>query len=242
MRAAHFPSTCLCLALGAGALSCTDEPSKQTHSSTAVTDAATTDAATAPSQDAGMCTTPADCQDLITSYFEYPACCSPHEPCGYEITYDDAFFEVYPQARDVLFDLASDDPEGKCIPESYVFPERPGTYDHRVELEGPEEDDILVAADCESRGFWVFTLPGCCMPNDTCGVSTDEVAPTFEVLLDGEPAPFSKPECLSADELNAQLEDSSLAAFARIPATSGAPCDRAALAEAVPRYRQPGRE
>jgi hypothetical protein len=179
-----------------------------------------------------------DCKDLNTSFFQYPACCSPHVTCGYQITYDDAFFEVYPQARDVLFNLASDDPEGKCVPESYVFPTRPGTYDHRVELEdGPEEEDVLVAAQCESRGFWVFTLPGCCMRDNRCGISTDEVAGTFEVLLDGAMAPFSKPECVTADELNMQLKASPLDAFARIPATSGDACDYAALAEAQPRFR-----
>lgn len=186
---------------------------------------------------AAACRKADDCKDLNTSYFQYPACCSPNVACGYQISYDDAFFEVYPQARDVLFDLASDDPEGKCVPDRYVFPEKPGTYDHRVEVEGPIEDDVLVAKECESRGFWVFTMPGCCMPDNRCGISTDEVAPTFEVLLDGATAPFAKPECVTADELNAQLKASPLAAFARIPATSGAPCDFAALSEALPRWR-----
>lgn len=190
----------------------------------------------AVSDEPGMCVIEEGCKDIINSFFQYPSCCSPHVSCGYEITYDDAFFEVYPQARDVLFNLASDDPEGKCVPESYVFPERPGTYDHRVELEGPEENDILVAKDCESRGFWVFTLPGCCMPDNRCGISTDEVAPTLELLLEGESAPFAKPECVTADELNSQFAASSLDEFARIPPTSGAPCDHAALAASEPRY------
>lgn len=197
------------------------------------------DASKPPAADGGnVCMMTDDCKDLNTSFFQYPACCSPHVTCGYQITYDDAFFEVYPQARDVLFTLASDDPEGKCVPDSYVFPKRPGTYDHRVELEDtPEEDDVLVAAQCESRGFWVFTLPGCCMRDNRCGISTDEVAGTFEVLLEGESAPFSKPECVTADELNMQLRMSSLDAFARIPATSGDACDYAALAAAQPRFR-----
>lgn len=189
-----------------------------------------------PSADAGMCVREEACKDLITSFFQYPACCSPNVTCGYQITFDDAFFEVYPQARDVLFDLASDDPEGKCVPDKYVFPEKPGTYDHRIELEGPAEDDILIAEQCESRGFWVFTLPGCCMPDNRCGISTDEVAPTFELLLEGESAPFAKPECVTADELNMQFNASSLDEFARVPPTSGAACDREALALAVPRY------
>lgn len=213
------------------ALACNEPGAAKTPAQTSQDAAAAGDAAMACMKDEG-------CKDLNTSYFQYPACCSPNVSCGYQITYDDAFFEVYPQARDVLFTLASDDPEGKCVPESYVFPERPGTYDHRVEIEGtPESDDVLVAAQCESRGFWVFALPGCCMPDNRCGISTDEVAPTFEVLLDGASAPFSKPECVTADELNAQLKASSLDAFARIPATSGGACDFAALAEALPRFR-----
>jgi hypothetical protein len=216
------------------ASSCND---KDDEPLTAKIDAAVTAAA---SEDASvgavMCVKEEACKDLITSFFQYPACCSPHVTCGYEINFDDAFFEVYPQARDVLFGLASDDPEGKCVPEKYVFPEKPGTYDHRIELEGPEENDILVAGECESRGFWVFTLPGCCMPDNRCGISTDEVAPTFELLLEGESAPYAKPECVTADELNTQFNASSLDEFARIPATSGASCDHQALAQKIPRY------
>ena len=190
---------------------------------------------------AAMCMREPGCEDLNTSFFSYPACCTAKYACGYELSYDDAFVMVYPQIRDVLANLAQDDPNGKCVPERYLFPVRPGTYDHRVELPGAEENDILVAEQCESRGVTVFTMPGCCMPDNHCGISTDEVAPTFQVLLEGDSAAFSEPECLSADELNAQLKQTKLAAFARIPSTSGATCDHAALAKAVPRYRQPGR-
>ena len=153
------------------------------------------------------------------------------------MTLDDAFLEVYPQARDLLLNVASDDPEGKCVPEKFVFPVLPGTYDHRVQVEGPAEGDVLVAAQCESRGLLVFTLPGCCMPDNRCGISTDEVALQLGLLLEGEEAPFSKPECVTADELNAQLKASSLSEFGRFPSTAGAPCDHNALAEALPRRR-----
>ena len=210
-----------------------DEPAPAQQDSAATT---AVDASVGPN--VGMCVKEESCKDLITSFFQYPSCCSPNVACGYEISFDDAFFEVYPQARDVLVNLASDDPNGKCVPERAVFPEQPGTYDHRVELEGPEENDILVAKQCESRGFWVFSMPGCCMPDNRCGISTDEVAPTLELLLEGESAPFAKPECVTADELNAQFRASSLDEFARIPATSGAPCDHAALALALPRYKR----
>jgi len=185
-----------------------------------------------------MCLIAEGCENLATGFFQYPACCSPNVSCGYEVTFDEAFLDVYPQARDLLLNVASDDPEGKCVPESVVFPVRPGTYDHRVQVEGPEESDILVAAQCESRGILVFTLPGCCMPDDRCGISTDEVALQLGLLLEGEEAPFSAPECVTADELNTQLKASSLSEFGRIPATAGAPCDHSALAEALPRFRR----
>jgi hypothetical protein len=228
-----YARTCAGLFVFWTTLSCADSARP-----TPTVDAATAADSGKPDAGAGMCVKSDDCVDIDTSYFQYPSCCSPHVSCGYQITYDDMFFEVYPQARDVLFQLASDDPEGKCVPESYVFPVKPGTYDHRVQVEGPEEQDILVAEQCESRGFWVFTLPGCCMADNRCGISTDEVAPTLGLLLEGETAPFTQPECVTADELNAQFKTTSLSAFARIPATAGAPCDRAALAEAHPRFRQ----
>jgi hypothetical protein len=186
---------------------------------------------------AGTCVIADGCDDLMTSFFQYPACCSPKVSCGYAVTLDDAFLDVYPQARDLLLNVASDDPEGKCVPDTFVFPVLPGTYDHRVQVEGPEESDILVAAQCESRGLLVFTLPGCCMPDDRCGISTDEVALQLGLLLGGEEAPFSKPECVTADELNLQFKASSLSEFGRIPTTAGTPCDHSALAEALPRYR-----
>jgi hypothetical protein len=222
----------------ATALSCDDDEPAEAKQDSAATSSTSEDASVSTaSPDAGMCVKEESCQDLLTSFFQYPSCCSPNVTCGYEITFDDAFFELYPQARDIVANLTSDDPAGKCVPEKYVFPELPGTYDHRVELEGPEENDILVAKQCESRGFWVFTMPGCCMPDNRCGISTDEVAPTFELLLEGESAPFAKPECVTADELNNQFKASSLEAFARIRATSGAPCDHQALAQAIPRYK-----
>ena len=152
----------------------------------------------APAADAGgACVRPPGCQDLDTAFFKYPACCTAKYACGYELSFEDDFLTVYPQARDYLVQLTLDDPNGKCAPESALFPVRPGTYDHRVELPGEPDDDILVAAQCESRGFSVFTLPGCCMRDGHCGISTDEIAPTFEVLLEGASAPFS-PSCAMA--------------------------------------------
>mgnify|MGYP003429116241 CR=1 FL=1 len=190
---------------------------------------------------AGACTIAPDCVDINTSFFQYPACCTKKYACGYEVAFTEEFLSVYPQARDLLARVAADDPNGKCAPDSFIFPIKPGTYDHRVELPGEPDADILVDAQCESRAVTVFSLPGCCMRDNRCGISTDEIAPTFQVLLEGEPAPFAEPECLTADALNEQLKATKLAAFGRIPPTSGAACDHAALAQKIPRYRQPGR-
>lgn len=165
------------------------------------------------------CARSAGCEDLRTAFFDYRACCTTKYACGYELSYGDDFVMVYPQIRDVLAALTIDDPEHKCVPEAATFASRPGTYDHRVELGDEPEQDILVAAQCESRAFTVFALPGCCMPDERCGISTDEIAGTFEVLLEGQPAPFAAPECVSAQELNALLRASKLSAFARFPPT-----------------------
>lgn len=92
---------------------------------------------------------------------------------------------MYPQVVELQKQLTKDDPNGKCVPESFVFPVKEGTYDHRVETEGAPEKDVIVAAQCESRGFSVFAMPGCCMPNNhQCGISTDEVMFTFQVAAE----------------------------------------------------------
>ena len=224
-----------------GALGCAEDKSAPSAADSGVPQQPSAAGAAGTTTQAAMCMREPGCEDLNTAFFNYRACCTAKYACGYELAYEDAFVMVYPQIRDVLAELTQDDPNGKCVPERFLFPSKPGTYDHRVELPGDEENDILVAEQCESRGVTVFTMPGCCMPNNHCGISTDEVAPTFQVLLEGDSAAFTERECLSADELNEKLKTTKLSAFARVPSTSGAMCDYAALAKAIPRYRQPGR-
>ena len=185
----------------------------------------------------GTCVRSPDCLDIMTSFFSFPGCCTQKYACGYEVSFAPEFLAVYPMARDLLVELTADDPNGKCANQTFVFPVKPGTYDHRVELPGPPENDILIDAKCESRGITVFSLPGCCMPDNRCGISTDEMAPQFQVLLEGETAPFTEPECVTADVLNQQIKATKLSAFARIPATTGAACDYAGLAARIPRYK-----
>ena len=58
-------------------------------------------------------------------------------------------------------------------------------------------------------------------------LSTDESAPTLESFVTGMDAPFSRPECVPAEELNQQFRDAGLPAFARTTASGS--CDHAAL-------------
>jgi hypothetical protein len=73
-----------------------------------------------------------------------------------------------------------------------------------------------------------FILPGCCLPDNSCGLSTDESWPVFEGLLAGADAPFIRPECVPAEVLNQQFRDSVvLEPFARTTASGS--CNYAEL-------------
>jgi hypothetical protein len=99
---------------------------------------------------------------------------------------------------------------------------------HRVEVEGG--DDILITPDCESFTVFAFILPGCCLPDDRCGLSTDESSPTLGALAGDPQAPFARPECVPAEVLNQQFRDSQvLLPLARTVAAGK--CDHAALAD-----------
>lgn len=64
-----------------------------------------------------------------------------------------------------------------------------------------------------------------------CGYDTHLARDTFDELSDSSLHPaFAKPECWTASELNAQLRDNDLAAWAYVPDASGR-CDYAALSE-----------
>jgi hypothetical protein len=181
---------------------------------------------------AAACMRPVGCDDISTAVFSGKACCTPVTPCGYELMELDAETEMlFPQARETIERITEGDPNHRCAPESWFFGERPSLYSHRYE---PDDDspDILVSEECPSYSVLPHILPGCCLPDNTCGLSTSESYPTFETF-DPSGLPFTKPECVSAEELNRQFSQSTvLYPFARTK-TSGT-CDYAALAAMFP--------
>jgi hypothetical protein len=160
------------------------------------------------------------------------ACCTPSYTCGYELPPpDEETLMLFPQAVEFLANLVKDDPNGKCVPASFYFSPREGLWKHRVEVDGGE--DILITPDCLSFSLGAYILPGCCLPDDTCGLSTDESYTTLEYLAEGASFPFTRPECVTAEVLNQQFRDSVvLAGFARTIATGT--CDHVALAAELP--------
>jgi hypothetical protein len=180
----------------------------------------------------GPCVLPSDCVDINTLFFASKACCTPTTTCGYELPeLDSETLMHFPDAKEFIAKQTAGDPNGRCAPASFFLGPRPGLYKHRVEPENGQ--DILITPDCGSFTVLAFILPGCCLPDNTCGLSTDESYSTLEVLA-GAPAPFTSPECVSAPTLNQQFRDSmTLAPFARTIA-SGA-CNYAALAAELPK-------
>lgn len=173
------------------------------------------------------CTVQSDCPDIDVNFFSAKACCTPLYACGYELPKaDDITLQLFPQISEFAAMHTQGDPSGRCANASLFFGARPGLYEHRVELE--DGGEILITPDCMSYTLAAFILPGCCLPDNSCGLSTDESYPTLEVLNDGAPAPFTRPECVPAQTLNQQLRESArLGAFART--TASGTCDYAAL-------------
>ena len=183
------------------------------------------DASTPATRDAGpadagySCTPPPSCPDLEVADQSSRACCSPVTECGYELPeVDDETLMLFPGVIEARKTLTAGDPRGICAPESFFFGPRPALYDHRVLVE--DGDDILLTEQCESYTLLAFILPGCCLPDNACGLSTDESYATFADFAPGLEAPFTKPECVSAETLNQQFRDSVvLEDFARTTAT-----------------------
>jgi hypothetical protein len=190
--------------------------------------------AAAPEPAAGTpataCVRPPGCDDIVAPSITATACCTAVTPCGYELPPLDPETEKwYPQVREFVANLTKGDPNGRCAPDSVFLGPRPGLWKHRVEPEHGE--DILITDECESYILFAFILPGCCLPDNTCGLSTDESWPSFESFVPN--APFAKPECVSAAVLNQQFRDSgTLVGFARTIA--GGTCNYAALSAELP--------
>jgi hypothetical protein len=220
------------MALVVAQLGCTEESgaSPDASSDAAPADAASRDASSsADAPDAAYsCTPPSDCPDITVGGISTTACCSPVTECGYELPEPDAETLMYfPDVVPFVAELTEGDPNGRCAPESFFFSPQPGLWKHRVDVEDGE--DILITPDCESFTVFAFILPGGCLPDDTCGLSTHESAATLGFLAEGMDVPFARPECVSAEVLNQQFRDSVvLEGLART--TASGTCDHAALA------------
>jgi hypothetical protein len=220
----RFPSRLL-LALLAAVTACGDDEADVPQHQDAASAATQPDGSAADA--AFSCTPPGDCPDVEVASMSLTACCSPVTDCGYEVAeLDDMILTDFPMAADFRDMLVEGDPLGKCAPEWWFFGTRPGLEADRIEVE--DGDDILITPDCESYTVLAFILPGCCLPDNSCGLSTDQSWPTLEYLAEYMEAPFTRPECVSADVLNQQFRDSVvLEGFARTTATGS--CDYAAL-------------
>ena len=175
---------------------------------------------------ASACTLPSDCRDLEVPPLSTKACCSAKVACGLELPEADAeTLALFPMITDFVASVTGD-PNSRCAPQSFFFAPRPGLDKQLVETETGE--DIYITPDCESFTLAAFILPGCCLANSTCGLSTNESWTTLGALATGVSAPFAMPECVSAEVLNQQFRDSVvLEGFARTTASGS--CNHAAL-------------
>jgi hypothetical protein len=220
-------------ALALFAIACGDDGSQSMPSSRTVTPSAF-DAGPLPADGEGECTIAPDCADVSVKEIVQKACCTQVFSCGYLLTEPSAeTLMLFPQITDVYNMVAKDDPNRRCAAESFFYGTRPGLYEHRVEPDSG--DDILITPSCDSFTLAAFILPGCCLPDNTCGLSTDESWPTLEYLSDSSGFPFERPQCVTAETLNAQFRDSgTLAAFART--RSGGTCNYAELDAQLPKW------
>ena len=179
----------------------------------------------------GGCTIASHCLDIDVEPLTSRACCTPAYSCGYILPeLDPETLMFFPQAKDFRAMLTKDDPNGRCAPESFFFGPQAGLDEERWEEEG--SPDILIAPGCSSYHIAAFTLMGCCLPDNTCGLSTHANRDTFGVLANDQTAPFAQPECVTADVLNQQFRDWDLRALART--TSSGTCNYAEIAARQP--------
>lgn len=166
----------------------------------------------------GSCRLPSSCQTINSIFFTFTACCLEGNECGYELTSP-------PELRDLIdqtnSQAGSNDGFGAfadCVPATEIFRRTPGEEARRVTV--PYGTDQLITPECESRALLEFPLPGCCLPDNRCGVSTHliySILGTIAVF----PAPFGEIECVTVDELNRQFRASTLAGAAQLPPSDG---------------------
>lgn len=156
------------------------------------------------------------------------ACCSRTETCSYELPpLDDQAKMDFQGLEEAYKLLTADDPSGRCARLSFFFGPNPTLPERRVTVKDGE--DVLLTSDCTAFHVLAFGLPGCCLPDSTCGLSTDESWSTFaNAIGDAGKSFFNRPECLSPEALNQRFRDTIvLAGFGRT--AGGGTCDYAAL-------------
>ncbi|MEY4512858.1 MAG: hypothetical protein RLZZ450_4980 [Pseudomonadota bacterium] len=172
------------------------------------------------------CDVPADCLAVTTTALSLTPCCSETVRCG--LAYRSS----------VVLDRASfytslGLPAGEtCIPDSKLFHTGPTTDNKRV----PTGDggQVLQASDCPTSFITSIPLRGCCLPTNECAITSYPAQAELKALVDGMDLPFTRIECVKAEELNAQLRASPLAGYARVLSTTGS-CNYGELDRTLPR-------
>jgi hypothetical protein len=179
------------------------------------------------------CTVQPDCPDISTTFFSSSACCTPSHACGYLLPeVNDASRALFPMLDGFAEMWTMGDPNHRCADSKLFFDVRPGLDEERRQLD--DGGQILITPTCMSYTLAAFILPGCCMPDNRCGLSTHMSYDTLGVLNDLMPAPFTQPECVSAETLNQQLRATpKLGAWARTTASGS--CDYKELDTKLPR-------
>jgi hypothetical protein len=213
------------LALALGAVGCTHadaaEPTPTPEDSPAAV----------PAPPVGTCTIASSCVAIEIDALTSAPCCTPKSSCGYLLPeIDPVTLMFFPDAKDFQAQITKDDPNGRCAPESFFFGPQVGFNEERYEEEG--FPDILIASSCASFHIAAFTLPGCCLPDNRCGLSTHSNAPMFEYWASDPTAPFAHPECVPAEVLNQQFRASKLVSVARV--SGGGTCSYAEIAARQP--------
>lgn len=172
------------------------------------------------------CDVPADCLGVTTTPLSLTPCCSANVRCG--LAY----------ASSIVLDRASfyqslGLPAGEtCIPDSTLF-HTGATADNR-RVATADGGQVLQASDCPTSFVTSLPFRGCCLPSNECAITTYPANNEIKALLNGADYPFTRVECLKAEELNAQLRASPLAGYARVLSTTGS-CNYAELDRTLPR-------
>jgi hypothetical protein len=181
----------------------------------------------------GCTVQPADCPDLITPFLNSKACCTPFHACGYLLPEgDEVTRSLFPQIEEFGRMWTMGDPSNRCANSKLFFDVRPGLDEERYLPD--DGGQILITPSCMSYTLAAFILPGCCLPDNRCGLSTHMSYDTLSVLNELMPAPFTQPECVTAETLNQQFRATpKLGPFARTVASGT--CDYAALDAKLPK-------